>query len=341
MKIPLHLAALTTLSILHLHIDCTILTIMPFMRLPLSNAAEPANSMSIHPKKNARTVGPTATENPRNSENDSLGRLLSNQYYSFQDLGERKGWYSAAAKSYNDCRPGYPEDLLDEALKLVTGNRILEIGSGPGTATVSLAERGYDLLCLEPNPDFCALARENTGYRVPIENVAFEEASTEGLDFDAIVAATCMHWIPAEVGFPKAAHSLKQGGSLVLLWNMMLTPASEREFENIQNAHGTDFHTLLLWSDEDTQKEVANSVGKLMMSSGYFENLRTNEMRRHVTYTSLQYVGLLSTYSFYMRLTPDERLDLFQRIRRTIDEDLGGTITLSYLSLYHVATKKN
>jgi SAM-dependent methyltransferase len=334
MKKPLRLVVIT-FNIIHL--IGTTLTVFPLMRLPLSNGAVPANA--IHPPTNATKIGLSAVANPTNSENDSLGRLLSNQYYSFQDLGERKGWYSAAAKSYNDCRPGYPKDLLDDALKLVTGKRMLEIGSGPGTATISLAERGYDLVCLEPNPEFCALARENTANRVHIENVAFEEAPTEGLDFDAIVAATCMHWIPAEVGFPKAARSLKQGGSLVLLWNMMLTPATEIDFEKIKNAHGTEFYELLLWSDEDTQKEVANSVGKLMMSSGYFENLRTSEMRRLVAYTALQYVGLLSTYSFYMRLTPDQRSDLFQRIRRTIDEDLGGTITLSYLSLYHVATK--
>jgi SAM-dependent methyltransferase len=334
MRKPLRLVALT-LTVLYLRFNIILM-------LPLSSGAKPADSM--HSPTGTTTlggIGPSAAENPRNSENDSLERLLSNQYYSFQELGERKGWYSAAAKSYNDCRPGYPKDLLDEALQSITGKRILEIGSGPGTATVSLVERGFDLLCLEPNPDFCAIARENTANQVRIENAAFEEASTEGLDFDAIVAATCMHWIPAEVGFPKAAKSLKQGGSLVLLWNMMLTPASESDFEKIKNAHGTDFHELLLWSDEDTQKAVANSVGNLMMSSGYFENLRTNEMRRHVAYTSLQYVGLLSTYSFYMRLTPAERSDLFQRIRRVIDEELSGTISLSYLSLYHVATKKN
>ena len=126
----------------------------------------------------------------------------------------------------------------------------------------------------------------------------------------------------------------------MVLWNMMLTPYSAIDLEKIKQAHGLEFQSLLAWSNEDFQKEVANSVGDLMMKSGHFENLRTNEARQLVTYTAAQYLGLLSTYSFYMRLAVDERISLFERIQKVIDEDLGGTIELSYLSLYHVATKK-
>lgn len=320
---------------------------------------------------------PSNNCNSATTAGDSLERLLDSKYYSFQDLAERKGWYSNSAQAYDDCRPKYPNDILDEALGFITGNSILEIGSGPGTATTSLAERGYQLTCLEPNADFCAIAQRqmmirttimaaaaaaalpgtmwnhhhhhhhnkissslSLSSRVRIENVSFEEASTEGSNFDAIVAATSMHWIPADVAFPKAAKSLKEGGCLVLLWNMMLTPFSASDLEKIKQAHGHEFHSLLAWSNEEFQKEVANSVGDLMMTSGYFENLRTNETRQLVTYTATQYLGLLSTYSFYMRLTVEERSSLFDRIQKAIDEDLGGTIELSYLSLYHVATKK-
>ena len=318
------------------------LKILQFIMVPLYTNAVAAN--------NPTTSSPF-TPTPDQSRGDSLGRFLENKYYSFQELGERKVWYSKSAKAYNDCRPKYPDEIVDEALKLVTGNRILEIGSGPGTATISLARRGYELLCLEPNPDFCALARENVStqtqqqqhnqFVVHIENVAFEEASTEGLEFDAIVAATCMHWIPSDVGFPKAAKSLKRGGSLVLLWNMMLTPSSDADFELIKQAHSPDFQALLAWSDEDTQKEVATSVGDIMMESGLFENMRSNEIRRHVIYTAAEYLGLLSTYSFYMRLLPEERSKLFDRIRNVINDELGGSVELSYLSLYHAATKKD
>lgn len=228
---------------------------------------------------------------------------------------------------------------------------MLEIGSGPGTATASLVACGYELTCLKSNAEFWAIARRRAatmtvrdhhhddGHHhspspasVKIENVSFEEASTEGSNFDAIVAATSMHWIPADIAFPKAAKSLKGGGCLVLLWNLMLTPSSERDLEKIKQAHGLEFQSLLAYSNE--------SVGELMMKSGHFEILRTNETRQLVTYTAAQYLGLLSTYSFYTRLAVDERVSLFERLQKVVDEDLGGTIEFSYLSLFHAATKK-
>jgi SAM-dependent methyltransferase len=312
--------------------------ISPFDALALSPSAAPQHAAS-------ESHSTSTTTHEGEEAPNSLDRLCQNKYYSFQDLGERKGWYSKSAKAYNDNRPKYPDPLIDEVVaNHIEGHRILEIGSGPGTATVPLAQRGYELDCFEPNPDFCNLAQENTkAFRpnVRIHNEAFEEAATTGLEYDAVVAATCMHWIPAEIGFPKAAASLRTGGTLVLLWNMMLTPKSRADFERIKAAHHPNCNDLLVWSDEETQKEVATMVGQLMMESGLFSNFRSREMRRSVTYTTNQYLGLLSTYSQYIRLSSDVKSILFERIRTVIDEELGGELELSYLSMYHVATKKN
>jgi SAM-dependent methyltransferase len=278
----------------------------------------------------------------------AFDKLLDHKYYSFQQLQERKRWYSSNAEAYRDYRPKYPNTILDEALQTLTSKaRILEIGSGPGTATISLLQRGFHVTCLEPNSEFCAIAQgqidkeENHLQNVRIHNIAFEEAFLEDLDFDAVVAATSIHWIPAMVAFPKAAQALKAGGTLILLWNMMVTPTSSDVYKKLQQAHGCDFASLLEWGNEQTQMDVANAVGDQMMASGYFQDLRTNQIREVITYSSVQYLGLLSTYSFYMRLSRDDQRGLFERIRHVIDHDLGGSIELSHLSLYHTAIKKN
>jgi SAM-dependent methyltransferase len=276
---------------------------------------------------------------------DALDRFLDKKNYLFQELQERKRWYSVTAEAYLDYRPYYPDVILDDALKTLNGTRVLEIGSGPGTATISLVKRGFHVSCLEPNPDFCSLAQERWknefSHTVTIRNIAFEEAIIQESEFDAVIAATSMHWIPADVAFPKAARALKSGGTLIMLWNMMLTPASSDDYLKLKLAHGKDFENLLAWSNEDTQKNIANAVGDLMMTSGYFEGLRTMEVRQTVTYTAAQYLGLLSTYSFYIRLSWEDQVSIFERIRQTINVDLGGIIELSFVSLYHAAIKKS
>jgi tRNA G46 methylase TrmB len=65
------------------------------------------------------------------------------KHYSDEDLKQRKTWYSPAAEAYNKARPHYPRALIDRVIELTqlpADAIILEIGCGPGTATVTFAE---------------------------------------------------------------------------------------------------------------------------------------------------------------------------------------------------------
>jgi SAM-dependent methyltransferase len=144
-----------------------------------------------------------------------------------KDLERRKSWYSSAAEAYNFARPKYPCAPIDKAIKvahLSSSSRILEIGSGPGTATTSFAQIGCSMVCIEPNPDFCELARINCqSYpSVKVINKSFKEWNPEPEAFDAVLAASSMHWIPAEIGYAKASSALKQEDILTGLGQMML-----------------------------------------------------------------------------------------------------------------------
>lgn len=102
------------------------------------------------------------------------------EHYFNKDLNLRKTWYSAAAEAYNKARPRYPKMLINRVVELAQlpdDAIILEIGCGPGTATVTFAQLGFSMLCLEPNPDFCQIAQQNcAGYpTVEIQNTSFEE----------------------------------------------------------------------------------------------------------------------------------------------------------------------
>jgi protein-L-isoaspartate O-methyltransferase len=81
--------------------------------------------------------------------------------YSGRDFEERKHWYSPAAEAYNKARPHYPPSLVQQVIEIAqlsSESTLLEVGCGPGTATVSFAELNCSITCLEPNPDFYAIA---------------------------------------------------------------------------------------------------------------------------------------------------------------------------------------
>ncbi len=92
----------------------------------------------------------------------------------------RKRSFDATARLYDRFRPGYPDPLFDDLVRLSAipkGGRILEIGPGTGQATLPLARRGFSILGLEMGASMARLCRRNLrGFpNVEILNVAFED----------------------------------------------------------------------------------------------------------------------------------------------------------------------
>jgi protein-L-isoaspartate O-methyltransferase len=74
------------------------------------------------------------------------------------------GTFDSAAEVYQEARPLYPERLFDRLVSvtgLQPGDRVLEVGAGPGKATLPLARRGLRITALEPGPALAARARRD------------------------------------------------------------------------------------------------------------------------------------------------------------------------------------
>lgn len=263
-------------------------------------------------------------------------------YYS-RELETRKNWYTSIAAAYNDARPMYEKSLIKQALRLAQLNctsTILEIGCGPGNATISFAERGYKMLCLEPNQDFYEFACQNCRLypQVKFLNVALEEWEISPEQFDLVLGANVFHWIPPQVSYSKSAIALKPKGHLLLLWN--LTPEPEYEdFQVLAEVYQEHAPSLMSYEGRENQAAILKSFGRNITNSGYFTNLQTETMVCQISYSASKYLRLLDTFSPYRNLHPDIKTALYTGLQRRIETEMGGEIRLSYLSTFHLAEK--
>lgn len=263
--------------------------------------------------------------------------------YAGKDLAQRKRWYSPAAAAYDRVRPRYPRALIQrvaELAHLAPDSRILEIGCGPGTATTAFDEMDCALCCLEPNPDFYRLAQQRCAAypKVEIRNSAFEEWPLEEKAFDAVLAASSWHWIPAELAYPKAAAALRTDGTLILLWNEQLQPPYTM-YQRLADVYRAHAPALARYEDHAAQEETLAGLGQWLIDSGCFKNLIYEALTVDLTYGADEYLMLLSTYSPYLALERQHREALFGELRRVIVQDFGGSLPLTHLSACHVARK--
>ena len=276
---------------------------------------------------------------------NDLKQTLLEQCYG-RDLEQRKHWYSPAAEAYFRARPRYPQELVDQVVEIAqisSSSTLLEIGCGPAIATPEFAALGCPMVCVEPNPDFYRLAQQvcEPYPNVELQNCSFEEWELEPETFDAVIAASSFHWIPPEIGCPKAAAALRPEGHLILLWNKELQPRYEvyQQLSEIYQTHAPSLHRP--YEDSDAQAAILHELGQMAIDSGYFKDMVSGQMEVEVTYSIDQYLQLLNTYSPYLKLEAQQKQRLFAGLRQVLEKDSmqqnGDRLQLSYVSAFHIA----
>lgn len=262
-----------------------------------------------------------------------------------KDLEARRSWYSAAAAAYDRVRPRYPVDLIESAIDLAQlppAAKILEIGCGPGIATVEFARRGFSIICVEPSLEMCQLARQNCAQypNVEIQNTSFEEWDLQAKSFDAVLAATSFHWIPPQIACPKAAAALRDNCPLILLWNVVPSPRYE-VCQLLKKVYQKYVPSLGNYASTEQERLNLQAIDKTVIDSGYFQASISDEVVCNITYTTDDYLMLLSTLSPYIAIEQDVRNALFVGLRSKIERDLGGAIELEHLCTFQIVPKLN
>lgn len=269
-----------------------------------------------------------------------LKQTLLNECYG-KELAQRKTWYSPAAKAYQQVRPRYPQALIDQVVniaQLSADSKLLEVGCGPAIATPAFAALGCHMVCVEPNPDFYQLAQQTCAIypHVTLQNCSFEEWTLQPQEFDAVLAASSFHWIPPEIGYPKAAAALRPNGYLILLWNKELQPSYEvyQQLSAVYETHAPSLNRS--YEDSATQAKILDEMGQMAIESGYFKDVVAGHLEVEVTYSIDQYLLLLNTYSPYLKLESEQMQRLFTELRQTLEQN-GDTVQLSFVSAFHIA----
>ncbi len=235
-----------------------------------------------------------------------------------------KTTFNTAPALYEEVRPGYPEELIQDVISLSGLNdhsKILEVGCGTGKATLSFAECGYELVCLDIGADLIAVAKKKlTEFpNVSFVQQAFEAWKPEGT-FELIISATAFHWVDPKVRYLKAFQVLKSNGFLAVFSNQHVRK-DEGFFAESQSLY--DKYYAPMTTNRPTH--ATNFPG--------VEAFRSPIRRVYPwtqTYSSEQYIKLLSTYSDHIALPDENRNLLFEGITNLIETKYDGQITKYY-----------
>lgn len=234
----------------------------------------------------------------------------------------RANSFGGEASAYDVHRPRYPDGMIDE---LLTGGarQVLDVGAGTGIASQQFAERGADVLAVEPDARMAAVARLKA---IPVELATFERWEPAGRTFDLVVFAASFHWVDPMVALPKVRTVLRARGRLALLWNRLVPTCPTRE----------EFAAIYAdYMDADTTRpdHALAEVIATLHAHGFAVEQHVHP--RALQYTRDQWLDYAFTHSNHLILPAAQAAELRERLADRIG---AAGVTLGGDALALVAT---
>ncbi len=238
--------------------------------------------------------------------------------------------FNSVAEDYAAIRPGYPDGLIEDVITfaaLQPGARCLEVGCGTGQATLPFARRGCHILCLDIGAELLVRAVENLSpyTQVRFQQIPFEDWPLEPELFDLLFSATAFHWVPPEIGYPKAAQVLRPGGTLALFWTTH-APQKEGFFIEVDDLYRRYDPA---WVEPEKRRSIAQDeqvIRERIGSTGLFGPVEVRHYPAPRILTTTEYLQLINTFSDHLALPEDNRRSLYDGIADLIDSHYGGRI---------------
>ena len=131
--------------------------------------------------------------------------------------------FSDRVKDYVKYRPNYPVLAIDQILEgLASPSELVaaDIGAGTGISSRQLAERGVNIIAIEPNAAMRDAGRETTSSSlIEWRDGTAETTNLSDASVDLITCFQAFHWFDPEPTLLEFRRILKDSGRLAIIWN--------------------------------------------------------------------------------------------------------------------------
>jgi SAM-dependent methyltransferase len=251
--------------------------------------------------------------------------------------------FDRAADRYQRARPEYPSELYDHLIdvtRLSPGARLLEVGCGPGKATLPLAQRGFRITCVEPGAALAAAARLNlAAFDVAVAEARFEDWTPVGEPYALVFAATAWHWVDPAVRYRRAAEALEPSGHLAVWGAGHVIPYDgDPFFDELQEVYDEIGESRAPDAKLPRPQELDDDRAEID-GSGLFEVIDISQYDWETVHDADGYIDLLNTFSGHIAMQDWQRDRLFAEIRRRLARRHDGLLRRHWGGVLHIARR--
>jgi SAM-dependent methyltransferase len=206
--------------------------------------------------------------------------------------------------------------------------RAADIGAGTGISARLLAERGVDVVAIEPNRAMREAAA--SAARVRYRDGSAESTGLDSASMDLVLCAQSFHWFDAQAALSEFARILRPGGRLALMWNR----------RSQSDPLTVAYRQALLDVGGESQAERMEFEPDVIARSGAFSKPRLVTFPNQQELDEAGLLGRALSASYAPKTgAAGERLRRLLRDLHRRHADAGGRVTLVYSTEVHSAER--
>lgn len=241
---------------------------------------------------------------------------------------ERRRSFDEMVELYARARPAPPPELFDALSAYAPPPaEVLEIGCGPGNASLPLLERGFRIHAVELGEKLAAFARDRlAAFPFSVEVGKFEDAALEPASADMVMCSSAFHWLDRQPALRQVVKVLKPGGALALIWGSPRRSAHDNLVDDAIRAAYRAHAPELTRESVDRMGGKIEEIAKAVHDTPELRDFEERLFPQTHVFDRQRYLDTLATFSDHATLSPDRRARLFQAIGEIIDQQFGGRV---------------
>lgn len=248
-------------------------------------------------------------------------------------MSELGASFNKGASSYDRSRSDYPQALIEDVISMSgieAGSNILEIGCGTGQATLSLADKGFNILAHDPGEKTIDVLRQKGGDLPNLRLVTstFEELDIGEETFELVVSAQAFHWVDPEIASPKIAGLLRPNGNVALFWHMqdVMEDSPQAALQEINGRYIEGYPAMM---PPEYSLEFLDVMAGILCKDERIERSGIYEYPWQRNYTGEDFLKLYRTWSRFQVLEEQKKQELETLVRNHVEEQ-GDDLSIQY-----------
>ena len=254
----------------------------------------------------------------------------------YRDRARAEG-FGARARTYDETRPSYPEELVDWLSRDGVGAAV-DVGCGTGQVALQLEAAGWSVVGIEPDQRMADIAR---AHGVEVVVAPFEQWDSSRHDYDLVCAGTAWHWVDPAVGYDRAAELLRSGGRLAIFRNRYVyEPEVADRIRAVLRRFAPHLSHACIPLGTATGELMDTHAVELAARSDLFVEIDERVFRHDRIVTAREWTGELATHSPIAMLDEVARNELLGELARLVTTAPTARLHIRHETPCLVATRR-